>query len=155
MKKFIALVVVLCVVIISSPASASDWGWIYSNDYLTIYVDNSSLRRDYNYRGYVFRVFIKFLYSDKGRKKEIEYYRSNKKPLPREIYNLSYDIYLAYFKEENGIKYCDFVNRTSYTNNGENILDRNYSHDYPRWYIITPDSVGEVIFGAVHAKVPN
>ena len=57
--KFFTLVALLCTVMISSTAMAANWVWIYSDKNFTIYVDNNSIRRDYNYSGYVFRAFTK------------------------------------------------------------------------------------------------
>lgn len=83
MKKFIAIVALLCAVMVSSTASAADWVWIYSDNDYTIYVDNNSIRRDYNYSGYVFRAFTKTVYSDAGRNKEIERWRSSGLTFPK------------------------------------------------------------------------
>ncbi len=150
MKKFIALVVVLCAVMISSSASAmASWRWIYYDKYRTIYVDKNSIRRDYNYRGYVFRAFVKWIHSEAGRQKEIEHYRSNGLPLPRGIYNLSDTVELYYFKEENGIKYCDMLNCVFYDNKGNAIPDMGFSKNTLKWNVITPDTLGEWIFDAV------
>ena len=156
MKKFIALIVVLCAVMISSTtASAANWVWIYSNDYFTVYVDNSSIRRDYNYHGYVFRAFIKKVYTDAGRRNHIEFFRS-RGFVPHGIYNLAYDITLQYFKAENGIKYVAILNCTAYDHNGDTISEISSSDTYPpQWVIIPPDSVGEAIFDTIYARVPN
>lgn len=155
MKKFIALVVMLCAVLISSTASAAaDWVWIYSDEYRTIYVDNNSIRRDDNYRDYVFRAFVKWVYSDAGRNKQIEWYNS-RGLFPKGIYNISHDIYLDYFKIKNGVNYTGFLNRVCYDSNGNVISELGYSYSEPRWDIIQPDSIGETIFNAVRERVSN
>ena len=156
MKKLIALVVVLCAVMISSSASAmANWVWITSNEYFTIYVDNNSIRRDYNYHGYVFRAFEKRVYSEAGRQKEIEDRRSDGKLLPRGIYNLSYGIGLDYFKEENGIKYICTMDCVYYDKNGNILSEMGFSRNTLKWDIVLPDSVGEAIFDNIQARVPN
>lgn len=157
MKKFIALVVMLCAVLVSSTASAAaDWVWIYSDDEFTIYVDNSSIRRDDNYRGYVFRAFVKTNYSDAGRNRAIEGWRSFGKPLPKGIYNLSHTVELFLFKEENTIKYCDIISHIAYTPDGNTIPEMTFfSKDSIQWGIISPDTFSEIIFDAVRARVPN
>lgn len=157
MKKFFALVVLLCTVMISSTAmAAADWVWIYSDEYRTIYVDNNSIRRDYNYSGYVFRAFVKKVYSDAGRNIEIEEWGSNGQPLPRGIYNLSHDIGLCYFKSDDGMNYFSALNAVYYTRDGNTIPEMGFSfNSLPRWYIIPPDTGIETIFDAVYARVPN
>lgn len=151
MKKFIAPVVVLCAMMISSTASAAaDWVWLYSDNDCTIYFDNNSIRRDRNYSGYVFHTFVKWVYSDKGCQKEIERRRSNGRPLPRGIYNFSYSMSLWYFKEENRIKYCDVLNCVFYDNKGNVIPNMGFSYDVLNWQIIPPDTIAEWIFDAVH-----
>ena len=157
MKKFFALVALVCTVMISSTAmAAANWVWIYSDKDYTIYVDNNSIRRDYNYSDYVFRAFVKWIYSDTGRNKTIERWRSNDKPLPRGIYNLSHDIRLEYFKASGGIKYHTIVNCVYYNHDGNKIHDMSFSYStLPQWFVITPESIGEAIFDAVYARVPN
>ena len=157
MKKFIALVVVLCAVMISSStASASaNWVWIYSDEYCTIYVDNNSIRRDYNYRGYVFRAFVKWIYSDAGRNRRIKNYRSAGLSLPKGMYNLSHDVVLEYFKAENGMKYSCTMDCVCYDKNGNTIPEMNFSKNQFEWRILPPDSIGEWIFDMVRARVPN
>lgn len=155
MKKFIALVVMLCAVLISSSASAADWVWVRSDDAITVYVDNNSISRDYNYRGYVFRAFTKWVYSETGRQEFIEHYRSNGRSLPRGIYNLSYTISLYYFKLENSMEYSSLMNVNSYDKNGNPILNLCLSKDSIQWEIIPPDSIGEIMFDVIRARVPN
>lgn len=106
MKKFFALVALLCTVMISSTA---------------IYVDNNSIRRDYNYSGYVFRAFVKQIFNEAGRKKAIESWLTNGEPLPKGIYNLSHDVSLEYFKTSGGIKYWSSLDSVYYTHDGNTI----------------------------------
>ena len=155
MKKFIALVVMLCVVLVSSTASAADWVWVLSDEDSTVYVDNNSIRRDYNYRGYVFRAFIKWVYSDAGRNKMIEGWRSSGISLPREIYNLSHDIKFFYFKEENGINCFDILSSVSYDRDGNTIPEMSFSYSELQWRIIPPDTIVERMFDVIRARVPN
>lgn len=133
----------------------ANWIWIYSDDKYTIYVDNSSIQRDYNYSGYVFRAFLKWVYSDEGRKKVIEQRRSSGMLLPKEIYNLSNSIELCYYKELNGIKYESVLHCTYYTYNGDTIPEMSFSFDSPRWHIIPPDTIGEWVFNMIRARIPN
>lgn len=155
MKKFLALVVFLCTVMISSMAMASNWVWIYSDDNYTIYVDNNSIRRDYNYSSYVFRAFVKFVYSDAGRDKVIEDWRTDGRPLPRGIYNLSKSICLCYFKLTDGMKYFDTLNAVYYTLDGNIISEMGFTGNTHQWTIITPDSIAEDLFYKIGARVPN
>lgn len=156
MKKLIVLVALLCTVMISSTAAAAaNWVWIYSDDRFTIYVDNNSIRRDYNHSGYVFRAFVKWIYSDAGRNTRIEWYRENAESLPRGIYSLSHSIHLDYFKVSDGIKYHCTVERVCYTHDGNLIPDMGFSTDSPQWSLVQPDSIGEALFDAIRARVPN
>lgn len=153
MKKFIAIVVMLCAVLFSSTASATaDWVWIYSNDNFTVYVDNNSIRRDYNYSGYVFRAFTKWMWSQSHIDK---YFRSKGEVPPKEFYNLSYSINLEYYKDENGIKYTATANSTCYTRDRKVIPEMSSSNDTLKWIIIPPDSVIERVFDTIRARVPN
>lgn len=157
MKKFFVLVALLCTMMISPTAMAANWVWIYSDEDSTIYVDNNSIRRDYNYSGYVFRAFVKWVYSDTGRNKEIERWRTKfREPLPRGIYNLSHYVLLEYFKTSDGIKYNSALNAVYYTHDGRTISEMEFSFDsVPKWFIISPDSIGEELFDKIYARVPN
>ena len=155
MKKFFVLVVLLCTVMISSTAAAANWVWIYSDSRFTIYVDNDSIRRDYNYSGYVFRAFVKWIYNDKGRNIKIEQRRAKGLSIPREMYNLSHCVSLEYFKVVGGMKYSAEFNSIYYTHDGITIPELEYSPVAPQWDLITPDSIGEAEFDAVYARVPN
>ena len=156
MKKFLALVVMLCAVMISSTAvAATNWVWIYSDEYLTVWVDNNSIRRDYNYQGYVFRAFTKFVYSAAGRNRVIENERSSGRFVSRGMYNLSHSIDLFYFKAGDSMNYFDVINAVGYTHDGNIIPDMGVSKDSIYWTIIQPDTVGEEIFNKVRARIPN
>ena len=156
MKKFFVLVALLCTLMISSTTMAANWVWIYSDDHFTIYVDNNSIRRDYNYSGYVFRAFVKQIFSDAGRNKAIDNYRASDKPLPRGIYNLSHYVSLEYFKISGGIKYWSSLDSVYYTHDGNTIPEMGYSfNSIQQWFIISPDTVGEAKFDAISARVPN
>ena len=154
-KKLIVLVALLCTVMISSTAAAANWVWIGSDDEITIYVDNNSIRRDYNYSGYVFRAFVKYVYNDTGRNRQIEWWRTNAGFLPKGIYDLSHKINLEYFKKENGLKHRCTVNSTCYKFDGNIIPEMGFSLSELQWDIINPDTVGEAVFDAVYARVPN
>lgn len=156
MKKFIALVALLCTVMISSTAAAANWVWIRSDDKFTHYVDNNSIRRDYNYSGYVFRAFVKIIYNEAGRNWQIEDWRTKfGEPLPRGIYSLSHEVALMYFKAADGMKYFDFVTGVFYTRDGNTIPEMGGSKNSPQWKIVTPDSIAEALFDAIYARVPN
>ncbi len=156
MKKFFALVAFLCTVMISSMAMAANWVWICSDENFTIYVDNNSIRRDYNYSDYVFRAFVKCVFSDSGRNRLIETRRAYGLPIPKGIYNLSYDVSLEYFKMSDGIKYNNLLNSTFYTYDGNTIPEMGFSFSsLQKWEIINPDSIGELKFDKIYARVPN
>ena len=156
MKNFFALVALLCTMMISSTAMAANWVWICSDENFTIYVDNNSIRRDYNYSGYVFRAFVKWVFSDAGRNRVIDDWRTDGRPLPKGIYNLSHCISLEYFKTNGGIKYWSSLNAVYHTHDGNTIPGMGFSFDsVPKWFIISPDSVGEVKFDEIYARVPN
>lgn len=155
-KKLIVLVALMCTVMISSTAAAAaNWVWIYSTNEVTVYVDNNSIRRDYNYSGYVFRAFTKWVYSDAGRNRAIEYYRTEGLPLPRGIYNFSHHIALEYFKAADGMKYNYTVKCICYTHDGKTIPEMGFSNSELNWKLITPDTTAEAIFDAIYARVPN
>ncbi len=150
MKKFIALVVVLCVVMISSTVSAAaNWKRIYSDEYMIVYVDCTSIRYDSNYSGQVFRAFLKLIYSDAGRQKEIEKWRSSGF-VPRGVYNLSSSKSLIYFKAENSLKYFDSINGNFYTHDGDIIPEMGFSKNVLKWTIIPPETIVEIIFDKVY-----
>ena len=156
MKKFIALVVMLCAVLVSSTASAAaDWVWVCSNEYFTIYADNNSIRRDYNHGGYVFCAFTKEIYSEEGRTTAIESYRSKGKTVPQWLYNMSYLIKLQYFKEENGFKYFGFLFVVLYDHDGNVIDSSENSYSEIKWSMIPPGSMLEKEFDVIRARVPN
>ena len=155
MKKFFALVALLCTVMISSTAMAANWVWLYSDDAQTIYVDNDSIRHDRNYSGYVFRAFVKWIYNDEGRKRIIERRRAKGQPLPKGIYNLANEVDLYYFKTGDGVKYFDIVNTVWHTHDGNSIPELDFSRNEPQWSIISPGIINEAIFDAIYARVPN
>ncbi len=155
MKNFIALVVMLCAVLVSLTASAADWVWVASNKEHTIYVDNNSIRRDYNYPGYVFRAFTKKIYSETGRNRAIEHYRSKGSPVPQWIYNMSHSINLEYFKEENEIKYCGLLHVVLYDHDGKVIDSVENPYSEIKWNIIPPETMFGKEFDAIRARVPN
>ncbi|MBR4381972.1 MAG: hypothetical protein IKP64_00280 [Selenomonadaceae bacterium] len=155
MKKFFALVALLCTVMISSTAMAANWVWIYSDEAQTIYVDNDSIRRDKNYSGYVFRAFVKWIYNDEGRNRVIERRRAKGQPLPRGIYNLVDNVELCYFQSVDGIKYIDRKQSICHTRDGNSIPEMEYSHNEPQWEIINPGTIGEVLYDKIRARVPN
>lgn len=166
MKKFVALVVVFCAMMISSTSSAAEtieelferytgWRCIYSDDNYAIHIYTKSIRRDYNYNGYVFHAFVRWVFTETGRQKELEQYRSLGMYLSKECYNLSSQIYLEYFNEINGLKYICTMKLTSYDSKGNIIPKLSYSKNEFDWSVITPGSVGEKIFDAVYARVPN
>ena len=156
MKKIFALVVLLCAVMISSTAAAAaNWVWIYSDEDYTIYVDKNSIRRDYNYPGYVFRAFVRWIFTETGRQKKLEQCRSLGIYLSKKCYDLSSMIYLEYFKEINGLKYTCTTKVISHDSEGNYIPELSVSKDTLNWNVITPDSVGEAIFDNIQARVPN
>ena len=155
MKKFIALVALLCTVMISSTAMAANWVLIGSSEYYTIYVDNDSIRRDYNYSGYVFRAVIKWIFTDAGRKRVIEQIRLKGQPLPKMIYKLSDSVALYYFKSGDAVNYSDVLVTVYHTREGYSIPELEGSHSEPQWSIIPPGTISEIIFDAVYARVPN
>ena len=156
MKKFISSVVLLCAVMISSPASAeADWVWVYSDEYYAIWVDNNSIRRDRNYSGYVFRAFVRWDYSEAGRDQMIKIFLSKGVSLPKGYNNLSHRISLEYFKEESGIKRQATMILTTHDQNGNVISVHDISNYPPQWAIIPPDTLGELIFDTIRARVPN
>ena len=155
MKKFFALVALMCTVMISSTALAANWVWLYSDSAYTIYVDNDSICRDRNYSGYVFRAFVKFIYNDVGRNRVIERLRSQGQSLPKGIYNLADSTQLLYFKVADGIKYFSVVNLVWHTRDGKPIPEMDFSRSEPQWSIISSGTINEVIFKKVSARVPN
>ena len=155
MKKFFALVALMCTVMISSTALAANWVWLYSDSAFTIYVDNDSIRRDRNYSGYVFRAFVKWIYNDEGRKRVTEIRRAKGQSLPKGIYNLADEVDLYYFKTGDGVKYFDIVNTVWHTHDGNSIPELDFSRSEPQWDIIPPDTINEVIYEKVRARVPN
>ena len=156
MKKFLVLVVMLCAVLISSTASAeADWIKVGSDKYITVWVDSNSISLDRNYyTNYIIRASVKIVYTDEGRQREIERYRSNGKPLPKEIYNLSHDIDLFCFKDAtDSIKCFDCLKQVSYTHNGATIPDMSFSRRKPKWTIILPDTIIEKIFDSIITRI--
>ena len=155
MKKFFALVALICTVMISSTAMAANWVWLYSDSAYTIYVDNDSIRRDKNYSGYVFRAFVKWFYNDVGRNKIIENWRSKGKSIPDGLYNLSDCVELYYFKSGDGMKYYDIIKAIWHTRDGNTIPEMEYSSNELQWKIVSPGTINEAIFDAIRARVPN
>lgn len=156
MKKFIALVVMFYALIIPSTVSAdADWVWIYSDEYYTIWVDNNSIRRDRKYPGYFFRAFVRWDYSEAGRNQLIEILLSSGKTLPKGYKNLSHRISLEYFKEESGFKRQATMILTTHDENGNVIGVHDISKYPPQWSIIPSDTLGELIFDTIRARVPN
>ena len=156
MKKFIALVVLLCAVLVSSTALAADWVWIYSDEFVTIYVDNNSIRRDYNYSGYVFRAYTKMVYSEAGLEKLIEQYLKNNVPInTKKAKKILHSISLTYFKDDDGIKHGSIVLAAHYDKQENFIPEMSFSVDKPNWHIAPPDSMAEAVFDAIRVRVPN
>ena len=155
MKKFLALVVMICAVMISSTASAADyWLSIYSDDNLTVYIDNDSIHRDYNYSDYVFCAFVKQSFSDAKRQKMIDWYLA-RGAHSRQIYNFSHTVGLVYFKLENGIKRIATMQLVAYTHTGEPISEMSFSRSSPEWNVVVPDSIGEQEFNIAYSRIRN
>ena len=95
MKKFIALVVMLCAVVISSTATAANWNLICkdvdSNEY---FIDYSSISlKKKQKEDFQFSVLIKIVYSEFGRAE------MNKRLLPPQLINFaSYEINRVLFR---------------------------------------------------------
>lgn len=152
MKKICLLVVMLCglMFLSMSTVSAADWGWVYSNEGGTVYVDNNSIRRDSNKSGYVFYAFIKDVYSEAGKKVIIEDMR---KQGIAGIQNISFTLKLEYFKLDNGIKYHATLSGIFYDSKGNPIKE--IKNGKLNWQTITPDTYNETLFDNVRARVPN
>ena len=147
MKKIFLLSVVLAILI--SPAvtkAAADWGWVYSDEYQTTWIDNNSIGRD----GNGFFAYFKITFSDAGRNRVIENRRSAGLPISG-YYNLSEVIRFLYFKNSGGIKYISSMGDIDYNKNGK-ILD-SWSTNYFNWERIIPDTLGAVEYDAAWERV--
>lgn len=156
MRKICLIGILLCAVMISStsPAfAAADWVWMYSDHLGTRYVDNNSIRRDYNQSGYVFHAFIRYVYTDIGREQEIRQMQKQGRTFPPEIQNLASMVELQNYRYDNGIKYCATSTMVFYDHNGSMIT--NFTNNRPKWTIITSGTVEEVLFDNIRARVPN
>ncbi|HPB38124.1 MAG TPA: hypothetical protein PK125_08180 [Syntrophorhabdus sp.] len=146
MKKILFVVVLILVLFLtlSSLSTAADWVY-YSSDNL----DNASFydRESISFpsKGVV-RVWIKQLYSEKGKMNEIT--ERTKSNLTIDGLNeLSYALCLHEIKcdaKEDAIVTC-----TSYSNSGNTLNSFNISKDRLKWEPIYPDSISEALWKAV------
>ena len=147
MKKIFCLTVVLLNLI--SPIvtkAAANWGWIYSDDEVTIWIDNNSVGRDSN----GFFAYFKWAYSNTGRNRQIEMRRSIGLSVSR-YYNFSETIRFDYFKNSSGIKYSSPMCLIDYDKNGNTLYS--WSTNNFNWQRIIPDTHGETTYDAAWARV--
>ena len=147
MKKIFLLAVVLLILI--SPTvtkAAANWVWVYSDDYISIWIDNNSIGRDSN----GFFAYFKTTFSDAGKNRIIEMRRSSGLSVSG-YYNLSEAISFVYFKNSGGIKYRSPMGSVDYDKNGK-ILDSWSRKDFG-WQRIIPSSYGESMYDAAWARV--
>ena len=146
-EKIFLLSALLMIFIFSVKVNAAaNCVWVYSDDYETIWIDNNSIGHNSN----GFFAYFKINYSDAGRNREIESWRKRGLSVS-EFYNLSYDISFNYFKNLGKIKYLSNMGWAEYDKNGK-ILD-SWSDNNFNWHRIIPDSMGEVKYDAVYARV--
>ena len=153
MKKICLLVILLCGLMISSMSTvsaAADWVWVYSNKGCACYVDNNSIGRDTKYSGYVFHAFVKGVLNDAGREEFIKGMRSQG---ITGIQNVSFFVYLQYFKNDNGVKYQATSKGYIYDRNGN--LIKEISNKNLEWQTIAPSTYNETLFDNIRARVPN
>ena len=137
-------------IISSTVSAAADWVWVYSNKDGACYVDNNSIQRDTKYSSYVFHAFVKGVLNDAGREEFIKNMRSQG---ITGIQNVSFIVYLQYFKDDNGVKYYSPLKGYIYDRNGN--LIKETSNKNLEWQTIAPDTYNETLFDNVRARVPN
>ena len=147
MKKIFLLSMLFMIFILPANVNAaSNWIWVGSDDYETIWIDNNSIGRDNN----GFFAYFKETYSDAGRNRIIESRRSSGLSVSG-FYNLSERVSFIYFKSSGKIKYFTIMGSAFYDKNG-NVLD-SYSLNYFNWDRVIPDTYAEAKYEAAYARV--
>ena len=147
MKKIFLIAALLIIFIFPLKVNAAaNWIWVYSDDYISIWIDNNSIGRDNS----GFFAYFKWTYSDAGRDRAIENMRSDGLSV-NGYHNLSESKYFYYFKSSGGIKYVSLMGFVDYDKNGK-ILD-SFSRNNFNWQRVIPDTVGEEMYDAVWARV--
>ena len=93
---------------------------------------------------------MKEIFTDAGRENFIEDMR---KQGNTGLQNVSYIVYLQYFKYDNGVKYHATSNVAFYESNGA--LIKQISNNKLNWMVIPSDTGNEIMFDNLRARVPN
>ena len=146
-KKFCLLATLLVILIFPAVTkAAANWIWVYSDDYVSLWIDNNSIGRDSN----GFFAYLKTTYSDAGRNRLIEGRHSADLSV-NGFHNLSQDKSFCYFKNSGNIKYFSILESVYYDKNGT-VLD-SYSTNNLDWHRIVSDTYIETMYDAVYARV--
>ena len=143
----------LCALLLSSTVSAAvDWVFIGNDNDLSLdYVDSNSIRRDNNRRG-VFHAFIKNVYTDAGREYWLKEFAQQGLDTG-ELQSVASVTYLQYYKLADGLKYYATSNIVFHDADG--LALKRLSNDRLKWTIITPDTIEELLFDFIAARLPN
>ena len=147
MKKIILLLALVIILIFPIKTHATaNWGWVDSDDYRTLWIDNNSIGLDNN----GFFAYFKETFSDSGVNREVEMRRSRGKSV-NGFYNLSNYVAFVYFKNSGRIKYLSVMGIAYYDKNG-NVLDSDSWNNFT-WSRIIPDTYGETMYDAAYSRI--
>ena len=142
LKKTIFLVILASLVsLITLPSIVygDDWVYVGKVDYFTLYYNSSSLKIDKQNK--TIKVWVKFVYTEKGKIRFLKDYDSIKK---QEYIDINHSLYL-YLLDYKNLKY-DITHMTDYSKSGNALKD----NEYPINLVdIIPDSTGDVLINKV------
>lgn len=151
MKKFLALVVFLTNFASLSSVRAAQWDFLvdmppnstYYIESSTVYCD--SLSND----EIIFHVFLKSVFTAEGRKNRLQNWIRDFGYIPDGAADISYSVFLEYFKWSKGVKYYAIDSESVCRSDGSVVHDMSYSRSWHNWKIAKPGAISDTLFNAV------
>lgn len=150
MKKFLLTLVGL-MIFLSSSTQAEQWDFLIDMPPNSIYyIEKSSVFCDeFREDEVIFHAFMKAVYTAEGRKKRLKRFMDNYGYLPEGAANISYSIFLEYFKWSKGVKYYTIDWETVCTADGSVVHEMGSRRAYHDWKVIAPGAISDVLFDSV------
>ena len=152
MKNLIALVVFAMILNLNlSTARAAQWDFLVDMTNglpkCTYYIESSTVFCDkLSKEEVIFHAFLKSLYTSEGRRQRLlaGHGRAGAE-------NISYSVFLEYFRWTNGVKYYAVDSETVCTADGSVVHEMSYTRSWHNWNIAKPGAISDVLFDAVFA----
>ncbi|MBR4383673.1 MAG: hypothetical protein IKP64_08955 [Selenomonadaceae bacterium] len=150
MKK-IFVIGFIVLVFLTTPVSAHKWDFLvdmppnstYYIESSTVYCD--SLSND----EIVFHAFLKSVFTAEGRKNRLQNWINEFGYIPDGGAEISYSVFLEYFKWNKGVKYYAIDSETVCRSDGSVVHDMSYSRSWHNWKIVNPGAISDTLFNAV------